>query len=380
MNQNPTSNIVQDRQFDVVQKFITTQNFGYNRRRINGIRVEYFARIHYIGACPRSPKGHEHNQNNLKDELSSRRCSMSFWGEMQTKKNVLLIPHVCLYSQKDFQQDVGHSSDWDQWQGGVFLTKKDLEENGIESLNWWWSNSEKADTQFPEHRVRFFEEWSNQRRWRIICTLLCRWGNDSHLCFRTIVSVNQSVQYLRSSLRFVWWIQGLSIYPRETCCGRGIRPTFLASRLIDNDTHIFGWDSCTRKSFAEAQKKRGKHVTTRSIDESLYWCRIPILIDEFWQFAKPVTCRCGNLCTNWRWFNWRFESYPHPFPRNGHSDFGLDLWQERPGSQRGLLLTVTLATVDSLSCDRMSKLRWIECIVVVVFGSVVMVPHLGLRE
>ena len=26
-----------------------------------------------------------------------------------------------------------------------------------------------------------------------------------------------------------------------------------------------------------------------------------------------------------------------PFPRNGHCDFGLDLWQERPGSQRGPL-------------------------------------------
>ena len=25
--------------------------------------------------------------------------------------NVLQVPHLCLYSQKDFQQDVGHSSD-----------------------------------------------------------------------------------------------------------------------------------------------------------------------------------------------------------------------------------------------------------------------------
>ena len=32
--------------------------------------------------------------------------------------NVLLIPHLCLYSQKDFQQDVGHSSDLDQRQSG----------------------------------------------------------------------------------------------------------------------------------------------------------------------------------------------------------------------------------------------------------------------
>ena len=36
----------------MVQRFITIQNFGHNRRRTNGIRVEYFPRIHCIGACP----------------------------------------------------------------------------------------------------------------------------------------------------------------------------------------------------------------------------------------------------------------------------------------------------------------------------------------
>ena len=75
----------------------------------------YFLRIHYITACPRSPKVHEQNrvtQNNSKDELSSCRCSMTSHGELKTmKRNVLQIPHLCLYSQKDFQQDIGHSSD-----------------------------------------------------------------------------------------------------------------------------------------------------------------------------------------------------------------------------------------------------------------------------
>ena len=51
------------------------------------------------------------------------------------KRNVLRIPHLCLHSQKDFQQDVGHSSDLDQKQSDIRLTKKDQEENGIESLN-----------------------------------------------------------------------------------------------------------------------------------------------------------------------------------------------------------------------------------------------------
>ena len=61
-------------------------------------RVEYFPRIHYIAACPRSPKAHEQNgnPNNSKDELSSCRCSIRSYGEIKTmKRNVLLIPHMC---------------------------------------------------------------------------------------------------------------------------------------------------------------------------------------------------------------------------------------------------------------------------------------------
>ena len=61
---------------------------------------------------------------------------MTSYGDMNTmKRNVLLIPHLCLYSRKDFQHDVGHSSDLGQKQSGLPLTEKDLEENGIESLN-----------------------------------------------------------------------------------------------------------------------------------------------------------------------------------------------------------------------------------------------------
>ena len=74
--------------------------------------------------------------HNSKDELSSCRCSMTSYGELKTmNRNVLLTPHLCLYKQKDVQQDVGHFSDLDQKQRGILLTMKDLEENGTESLN-----------------------------------------------------------------------------------------------------------------------------------------------------------------------------------------------------------------------------------------------------
>ena len=45
----------------MVERFITIQNTGHNRRRTDGIRVKYFPRILNIGACPRSPKVHEQN-------------------------------------------------------------------------------------------------------------------------------------------------------------------------------------------------------------------------------------------------------------------------------------------------------------------------------
>ena len=45
----------------LIQRFITIQNFGHNRRRADGIRVEYFPKIHHIGARRRSPKVHEQN-------------------------------------------------------------------------------------------------------------------------------------------------------------------------------------------------------------------------------------------------------------------------------------------------------------------------------
>ena len=74
--------------------------------------------------------------HNSKDKLSSCRCSMTLHGELQTmNRNLLLTPHLCLFLQRDFQQDVGHSSDLDQKSSGILLTSIDKEENGTKSLN-----------------------------------------------------------------------------------------------------------------------------------------------------------------------------------------------------------------------------------------------------
>ena len=77
----------------------------------DGIRVEYFPGFTTL----QSPRFHEQNGRPStipRDELSSCRCSMTSYGELQTmERNVLLTLHLCLHFQKDSQQDVGHSSD-----------------------------------------------------------------------------------------------------------------------------------------------------------------------------------------------------------------------------------------------------------------------------
>ena len=73
---------------------------------------------------------------NLKEGLSSCRCSMTSFGDLKTMNgNAMLTPTLCIYLQKDSQQDDGHSSDLDQKRSGILLTLTDHKENETESLN-----------------------------------------------------------------------------------------------------------------------------------------------------------------------------------------------------------------------------------------------------
>ena len=123
---------------------------------------------------------------------------MTSYGEFKTmKRNVLLLtPHKCLYLQKDVQQDVGHSSDLDQKRSGSLLTSTDHEENG----NWWWSFSEKADTQFSEPRVQCPEERKKAKEVEKFSIHFCADGDTIETVFRTIISVNQFVSTEQSQI------------------------------------------------------------------------------------------------------------------------------------------------------------------------------------
>ena len=100
-----------------------------------------------------------------------------------------------LFLQRDLEQDNGHSSDLHQRRSGILLTSIDHEENGIESLNWWCSYSDKADTQFSEPRVHCPEERSKAKEVGKLSTHFCADGDTIETVFRTIISVNQLSVY-----------------------------------------------------------------------------------------------------------------------------------------------------------------------------------------
>ena len=114
------------------------------------------------------------------------------------KRNVLLIPHF-FFSQKDFQQDVGHSSDLCQRQIGTPLTNK--ERPGGK----WDRVAELMMLKFGESGHPVFRATSPFSRGMLkskgggkLSVHFCAGGDTIETVFRTIISVNQL-----SSLRFV---------------------------------------------------------------------------------------------------------------------------------------------------------------------------------
>ena len=76
----------------------------------------------------------------------------------------MLIPHLCLDLQKEFQQDINHSSDLDQKQSGIlaYNERPQGEWDRVAEL-MMIKILQKADTQFSEPRVRCLEERSKAK-------------------------------------------------------------------------------------------------------------------------------------------------------------------------------------------------------------------------
>ena len=139
VNHNPTSNTAWEGQLDWFKdssQYRTLDTMDGEPMEFEWHIFSGFTSLQLVQEVPQFMNKKWANPNNSKDEVSSCRCSMTSHGDLKTmKRSVLLIPHLCPYSQKDFQQDVGHSSDQNQKQSGIPPTMKDLEEKGTTSLN-----------------------------------------------------------------------------------------------------------------------------------------------------------------------------------------------------------------------------------------------------
>ena len=159
----------------------------------------------------------------------------------------------------------------------------------------------KRTPSLPCHESIVPRNAQKQRRWKIIYTLLCRWRYDWN-CF----SYNyfcKSAQSLRSSLRFVWWIQCLSSKNGATRAGRTIWPIVRAGKIVDNNTYTFDWKTFHKNIYCKSAKNEpiGSHNkmdwwrfvlmqdSWRTVEVGQYFMTKDT--DEFLQSTEPVTFR-----------------------------------------------------------------------------------------
>ena len=154
----------------------------------------------------------------------------------------------------------------------------DHEENGTESLNWWWSNSEKADTQFSEPRVHCLEERSKGKEVEnylyTSVPMVIRLKLFHTILLISSVSTEQSQICVMST--------GSAKQERGDPCWQDnlTHCSSQQSKSVDDNTCTFDWSSYTRRSIAEVQGTSGKTSTTR-----LEWSKC-VLMQDSWQQLK----------------------------------------------------------------------------------------------
>ena len=117
---------------------------------------------------------------------------MTSYGELKTmNRKVLLMPHLCLYLQEDFQQDVGHSSDLDQTRSGILLMVANHKGE-------WDRVAELMMLKFGESGHPVFRATSSLSRGTLkskgggkLSIHFCADGDTIEIVFRTIISVDQ---------------------------------------------------------------------------------------------------------------------------------------------------------------------------------------------
>ena len=113
-------------------------------------------------------------------------------GDLHTMNgNTLLTPHLWLYLQKDFQEDVGHSSDLDQKQSGILLTSIDHEEDGTESLKLMMIKFRESGHPVFRATSPLSRGTPKSKGGGKLSIHFCADGDTIGTVFSTIISVNQ---------------------------------------------------------------------------------------------------------------------------------------------------------------------------------------------
>ena len=167
VNQNPTSNTVWEQQlgwFNDSSQYRTLDTIDGEPMEFEWNIFPGFSTLELVREVQKfMNKMSEPEQSQGRIIFMSMLNDITWWNKDNETECIANSTIVSLFAKKNFHQDVGHSSDLCQKQSGTPPTKKDHEENGTESLNWWWSGSEKADTQFSEPRVHCPEERSKAK-------------------------------------------------------------------------------------------------------------------------------------------------------------------------------------------------------------------------
>ena len=291
----------------LVQRFTTIQNFGHNRRRADGIRVEYFPGFTTLQPHRQSSRVHEQNGRPItipKDELSSCRCSMTSFGDLQTMNgNALLTPTLVTLFAKSFPAG--------RWS---FL--------GPGSEKKWYSTYRVAELMMIELRE------SGHPVFRAT-SLLSRGtleskggGNYQYTSVPMALRLKLFFAQLFLLISSVSTEQSQICVMNSACQARTERPALAgqADPLVEPARLLITTPTPSIEITAQenvlpkVQRTSGYALTTRPIDQDLYWCRIP---DNSWSrtvhhdkrhWRVLTICRTSDMswvhvATRWK-INW----------------------------------------------------------------------------
>ena len=177
----------------MVQRFITIQNFGHNRRRTDGIRVKNFLRIHHIAGNQQSPRVHDQNGRSIAIPRTNYLHVDVQWHHMGNKHNETeCIANATLVSlfAKRFP-----ARRWSFLGPG---SEKKWYSTYNERPGEKWGQSRWIDDQihrkrtpsFPSHESIIHRSAQKQRTLKIICTFVPMVIRLTLFCAQSFLSIS----------------------------------------------------------------------------------------------------------------------------------------------------------------------------------------------